>query len=130
MKFGEILQKLRTDAKMTQLQLATASGLSLGIIRDYEQGRKEPALLSAFKLSKALKVSSEVFRDGWSTTDMKAKKPAAKPAKPKVVKAAKPAKAPKAAKPAKAAKAPKVAKDAKPVKAKVKITPKGKKGKK
>jgi transcriptional regulator with XRE-family HTH domain len=89
MTFGDILQQLRLRKEMTQQELSAKSGLSLGIIRDYEQGRKEPGLLSAFKLSRALEVSTEVFREGWPTLDSKKKptgKPKAKPAASKTTK--------------------------------------------
>lgn len=62
MTFAEQLQNLRQKAGITQAALATATGLSLGIIRDYEQGRKEPAMRSAFRLAEALGVSCEAFK--------------------------------------------------------------------
>jgi putative transcriptional regulator len=60
--FAERLKELREKAGLTQAALAQATGLSLGVVRDYEQGRKEPALRSAFKLAEALGVSVEEFR--------------------------------------------------------------------
>jgi transcriptional regulator with XRE-family HTH domain len=60
--FAELLKQLREKAGMTQAALSSASGLSLGVIRDYEQGKKEPALRSAFKLAEALGVSVEQFK--------------------------------------------------------------------
>jgi transcriptional regulator with XRE-family HTH domain len=60
--FAERLKQLREQAGLTQASLAQASGLSLGIIRDYEQGKKEPALRSAFKLAEVLGISVEVFK--------------------------------------------------------------------
>lgn len=68
MTFPELLQHLRQKAGMTQADLATAAGLSLGIIRDYEQGRKEPAMRSAFKLAEVLGVSCEKFKETLSGT--------------------------------------------------------------
>jgi transcriptional regulator with XRE-family HTH domain len=62
MTFGETLRELRTQARMTQAGLAAASGLSLGVIRDYEQTDKLPSLPSAFKLADALGVEIGVFR--------------------------------------------------------------------
>jgi transcriptional regulator with XRE-family HTH domain len=61
--FAERLKHLREKAGLTQVTLSTSSGMSLGIIRDYEQGKKEPALRSAFRLADALGVSVEAFRD-------------------------------------------------------------------
>jgi transcriptional regulator with XRE-family HTH domain len=61
--FAEKIKQLREDAGLTQAGLAQRASLSLGIVRDYEQGRKEPSLQSAFKLASALGVSCEAFRD-------------------------------------------------------------------
>ena len=61
--FGEVLKVLRARADMTQAELSRDAGLSLGIVRDYEQGRKEPSLRSACHLADALGVSVEAFRD-------------------------------------------------------------------
>jgi transcriptional regulator with XRE-family HTH domain len=48
---------------LTQAGLARASGLSLGAIRDYEQGNRGPTLKSAVMLTKALGVSVEAFAE-------------------------------------------------------------------
>jgi transcriptional regulator with XRE-family HTH domain len=61
--FSEKLKRLRERAELTQAALALRAGLSLGIVRDYEQGRKEPAFRSAFRLADALGVSVEAFRE-------------------------------------------------------------------
>jgi transcriptional regulator with XRE-family HTH domain len=61
--FAAKLKQLREQAGLTQAALAQQAELSLGIVRDYEQGRKEPALRSAFKLAEALGVSCEAFKD-------------------------------------------------------------------
>jgi transcriptional regulator with XRE-family HTH domain len=61
MTFAEKLQRLRGEAGLTQQELAERSGVSLGAIRDYEQGNREPLLSSAQKLAKALRVSLDVF---------------------------------------------------------------------
>jgi transcriptional regulator with XRE-family HTH domain len=63
MRFADKLKELREEASLTQAALATASGLSLGIIRDYEQGNREPAFQSLFKLCSALGLSPEVFAE-------------------------------------------------------------------
>jgi transcriptional regulator with XRE-family HTH domain len=75
--FAEKLKRLREQAGLTQAALALQAGLSIGIVRDYEQGRKEPALRSAFKLAEALGVSCESFKECFDadTED----KPSAKP---------------------------------------------------
>jgi transcriptional regulator with XRE-family HTH domain len=61
MTFAEKLKQLREKAGLTQAALARASGRSLGAVRDYEQGNREPTLKAAVKLSEALGVSVEVF---------------------------------------------------------------------
>jgi transcriptional regulator with XRE-family HTH domain len=61
--FAEKIKHLREEAGLTQAGLAQRASLSLGIVRDYEQGRKEPSLQSAFKLASALGVSCEAFKD-------------------------------------------------------------------
>jgi transcriptional regulator with XRE-family HTH domain len=61
MTFAEQLRQLRERAGLTQAALAVASGLSLGVIRDYEQEKKEPTLRSAVKLAAALGVGVDVF---------------------------------------------------------------------
>ena len=76
--FGEGLKALRERAGLTQAALASKTGLSLGIVRDYEQGRKEPALRSAFKLADALGVSVDAFQD---YLDMPGEATPAEPAK-------------------------------------------------
>jgi transcriptional regulator with XRE-family HTH domain len=63
MIFGEKLRALREAAGMTQAQLALASGIPLGTIREYEQVKRDPLLLTAVKLAAGLGVSIEVFAD-------------------------------------------------------------------
>jgi transcriptional regulator with XRE-family HTH domain len=60
--FGDVLKGLRATANMTQAELSQKAGLSLGIVRDYEQCRKEPSLRSACQLADALGISVEAFR--------------------------------------------------------------------
>ena len=61
MIFAEKLRELRTKAGLTQERLAASSGLGLGTIRDYEQGKREPLLSTAVKLARALGTSVEAF---------------------------------------------------------------------
>jgi transcriptional regulator with XRE-family HTH domain len=61
MTFAEKLRQLRMKVGMTQDVLARASGVSLGAIRDYEQGSREPMLSNAQKLASALGVSLDAF---------------------------------------------------------------------
>jgi transcriptional regulator with XRE-family HTH domain len=60
---GDRLKELRDKAGLTQTDLAAKSGLSLGVIHDYEQGKREPTLRSAVKLAAALGVSVEVLAE-------------------------------------------------------------------
>jgi len=61
MSFGQKLKELRTQAGMTQAQLAELSDVPLGTIRDYEQGKRDPLLSTAQKLASALNQSLDVF---------------------------------------------------------------------
>jgi transcriptional regulator with XRE-family HTH domain len=63
MTFAERLRELRVNAGLTQAALAGATGLSIGAIRNYEQGIREPYWTAVFKLADALGVSSEAFRE-------------------------------------------------------------------
>jgi transcriptional regulator with XRE-family HTH domain len=63
MTFADKLRELRERAGLTQAQLAEASGLPLGSLRNYEQGQREPYWSVLFKLAKALGVSSEAFAE-------------------------------------------------------------------
>src|SRR5204862_2277963 len=61
MTFGKKLKELRTQAGLTQAQLAELSDVPLGTIRDYEQGKRDPLLSTAQKLARALNQSLDVF---------------------------------------------------------------------
>ncbi len=63
MRFADRLKELREEAGLSQPQLAEASGLPVGSIRQYEQGRREPYWQVVFKLATALGVSCEAFKD-------------------------------------------------------------------
>jgi transcriptional regulator with XRE-family HTH domain len=63
MQFGEKLKELRESTGLTQASLATQSGLSLGVVRDYEQGKSEPGFQSLFRLAKVLGVECSAFAD-------------------------------------------------------------------
>src|SRR5262249_26524079 len=72
--FAEKLKTPRKQAGLTQQGLADASCRGLGTIRDYEQGKREPLLSTAFQLARALGVSVEVFDDGAAAAAAKRKK--------------------------------------------------------
>jgi len=61
--FGERLRELRQQAGMTQEALASASGMSIGSIRNYEQDVREPYWVGVFKLAEALGVSCDAFKN-------------------------------------------------------------------
>ena len=61
MTFPEMLKELRRQKAMSQSQLAEASGIPLGTVRDYEQGKRDPLLSTAQKLARALNQSLDVF---------------------------------------------------------------------
>jgi transcriptional regulator with XRE-family HTH domain len=59
--FGERLRELRQRVGLSQAQLAEASDLPVGSIRNYEQGIREPYWAVIFKLAAALRVSADAF---------------------------------------------------------------------
>ncbi len=59
--FGEKLKQLRIDRGLTQAALAEVSGVPVGTIRDYEQGKRDPLLSNAQRLARALCISLDVF---------------------------------------------------------------------
>ena len=77
--FAQRLQALRLKAGLTQTQLAEATGLSLGSIRNYEQEHREPQWDALFALAKALGVDCSAFVDCVSKDSVK--KPPAKKGK-------------------------------------------------
>jgi transcriptional regulator with XRE-family HTH domain len=63
MTFADKLRELRQSAAMSQPDFAEMSGLSLSIIRSYEQGNRVPNWRSLVKIARALKVSLDVFSE-------------------------------------------------------------------
>ena len=56
------LKRIRTEKKLTQLDLSVRTGTSLRTIQDYEQGRKPingAAALTVYKLAQELGVTVE-----------------------------------------------------------------------
>jgi transcriptional regulator with XRE-family HTH domain len=84
--FGEKLKSLRDAVGLTQAQLADASGVPVGTIRDYEQIKRDPLLSSAAKLARALGVSIEVFAEcvDKDESPSERKRPRGRPTKPLV----------------------------------------------
>ena len=61
MTFAEKLKELRQGKGLSQAGLAAASGVPVGTIRDYEQGKREPLLSNAQRLARALGASLDTF---------------------------------------------------------------------
>lgn len=87
MSFSKKLKQLREDKGLSQQELADASGVSVWAIRDYEQGKRrfDPGLHLLVKLSKALKVSLDVFADCVTEDAASAPKRPGKPKSPPAV---------------------------------------------
>lgn len=58
-RFGELIQTYRREAGLTQLELATKAGLSVGALRDIEQSRRRPRSSSLAALTDALDLDPE-----------------------------------------------------------------------
>lgn len=54
---GQRLQRLRQAANLSQADLAKASNVPIGTLRNWEQDRRIPRLDTAAAIAKALKVS-------------------------------------------------------------------------
>lgn len=56
-KFKDILKELRAEKNVGQVELASAIGVSKGIISLWENGLREPNMYSLILLSKYFKIS-------------------------------------------------------------------------
>jgi transcriptional regulator with XRE-family HTH domain len=87
MTFADKLRELRQAGGMTQAALSDRSGIPLPTIRDYEQGKREPLLSSAWRLARALGVSLDVFpgpeEDGPAAKQKAAARPAPRRGRPR-----------------------------------------------
>ena len=63
---GEKIKWLRKNKKISQRELAQKTGLSIGSIQGYEQGRYNPKLEIVLKIADALEISPNVFYDDLS----------------------------------------------------------------
>lgn len=66
-EFAERLQKLRSDAGLSQSELASRAGVSLDSLRNWEQGRVLPRIDTAAKLARALGVSVDALVENGGT---------------------------------------------------------------
>jgi transcriptional regulator with XRE-family HTH domain len=62
MTFAKRLRELREQAGLTQEQLARAADMSVGNVRNYEQGIREPRWQGVFQLAEALGVDCSAFK--------------------------------------------------------------------
>jgi len=61
-QFGQRVRKLRTEKRMSQLQLSQESGLDLTTINEIENGNREPMLRTISRIAKAFNITiSEIF---------------------------------------------------------------------
>lgn len=79
--FAQRLKGLRAKAGLSQSGLANGSGLSISIINDYEQGKREPTLRSAVQFADALGVDCRSLADDGPEVKKPAR-PAARKSKP------------------------------------------------
>lgn len=57
--FGQVVRKLRLDARMSQERLGQLAGLQRNYISSLELGQKQPSLLTVFKIAKALNIRAD-----------------------------------------------------------------------
>jgi len=87
MLFGNELKRIRVSAELSQEALAQRAGMSVGNVRNYEQGIRLPSFAAVLKLAKALNVDCSAFaecddvRADEVDEEMKSKKPAVKKGK-------------------------------------------------
>lgn len=61
MTFAEKIKSLRKERGLTQMQLAAATNISLGVIADVESGRRDPSKEVAKRMSEYFNVPVETF---------------------------------------------------------------------
>ena len=61
MTFAEKIKSLRKERGMTQMQLAAATNISLGVIADIESGRRDPSKEVAKRFSEYFHVPVQTF---------------------------------------------------------------------
>lgn len=72
--FGGTVRQLRTDAGLTQEQLAAASGLTTTYVGQVERGDKIPSLTVVLKLARGLEVAPGELLRGFSGSVVRALK--------------------------------------------------------
>lgn len=81
MTFAERMKQLREGASMTQEGLATASGVPVGSVRNYEQGHRIPAFGAIVKIAAALGTDCRAFADCSDISAEEPEKPKKRPRK-------------------------------------------------
>ena len=66
-KVSERIQKLRTERRMSQMDLAVEAGISQGFLAMIETKRKIPTIMTIFKLAKALNVRASALMEDEDT---------------------------------------------------------------
>ena len=59
MEFAESLKRIRIEAKMTQIQLGHAVGISKDMVYQYEHNLRKPNVYMAVKIAQALGTTCE-----------------------------------------------------------------------
>ena len=67
-KVSERIQKLRTERRMSQMDLAVEAGISQGFLAMIETNRKIPTIMTIFKLAKALNVRASALMEDADTS--------------------------------------------------------------
>lgn len=63
MDFGQRLKNLRLEQNLTQQELATAVGVSVVAVRNWERGTKKPAMDAIIALARELKITTDGLLD-------------------------------------------------------------------
>ena len=67
-KVSERIQKLMTERRMSQMDLAVEAGISQGFLAMIETNRKIPTIMTIFKLAKALNVRASALMEDADTS--------------------------------------------------------------
>lgn len=76
MRFREVLRALREKAGLTQEGLANRAGMSVGNVRNYEQGIRLPTFPAVVKLAAALGTDCTAFARCEDVAGVEEEKPA------------------------------------------------------
>ena len=72
---GQQLQKLRRAKGLSQPQFAEAAGVSVGALRNWEQGRRLPYIDAAYRVAQALGITvDQLIGDAFGQVEKKKRK--------------------------------------------------------